>query len=452
MRGCPCSEKFQVKVGRFQWLVAIDVGSRKVIGYAYTARPQSQYRSEDVLALMRVICKASGIPRAWRLEKGIWKSNLVINAVKAMGSGRISVHSPHCKPFIEGLFNKLWTNLSVWFPDASVGRFRGDNEEASRLLTACQRGEKDPRKYFPTLKETLDAFNNVIAEHNASLIDSKQYGQWEPNDRWNADTAARPLPPLSPETQWIFSPFAREWKVKGCSVGGMVPLFPGFSVPIRFSAAKLLEFHGAIVRAHFDPGEPQCAATICLTQPWGNHRKGEVICVAAQTDETAAYARSSLGWGNDDPKTGLTQVRAAHSSLRREVRSIVGVRQPAAPVSESIERDGTGGLASVHRGIERPSASAIEPAMPPISFTARVGKIAKLPHSIREQLNEKLRDGVGGKTLVTWLNGLEETKKIIDSEFEGVPLTKQNLSLWRKGGFRDWLQAETANPKPLKSL
>ena len=357
MRGCPCSEKYEVKVGRFQWLVAIDVGSRRVLGFCYTARPKSSYRAEDVLSLMKVVCRQHGIPRIWRLEKGVWKSNLVINAVKTMGSGRISVHSPHAKPFIEGLFNKLWTKLSVWFPDASVGRFRGENEEANRLLTACQTGAKDPRKYFPMLAEVLEAFHAVIEEHNASLIDSENYGKWVPHDRWNADSIARPLPALNPQTDWIFSPFVRTWTVAGNNVGGRVPLFPGHSVPFQFSAPWLLHFHGAKVKCYFDPSEPRCFATIVLENAWGNHRAGEVLGSAPQTNATTAYIRLVMGWGDDSHETGRNALRQAHSALRRDVRGISGPRvgrdsveskhqgsteSHPAVVSESEQRDGLG--------------------------------------------------------------------------------------------------------------
>lgn len=97
MRGCPCSEKFEVKVARFQWLVAIDVASRKVLAFTYTARPRSSYRTEDVLSLMICVARQHGIPRAWRLEQGVWASRRVIDATKLMGAARIAVHSPHSK-------------------------------------------------------------------------------------------------------------------------------------------------------------------------------------------------------------------------------------------------------------------------------------------------------------------------------------------------------------------
>ena len=69
----------------------------------------------------------------------------------------------------------------------------------------------------------------------------------------------------------------------------------------------------------------------------------------------------------------------------------------------------------------------------------RNGKIARLPRQTREELNERLERSEPGPQLLAWLNALEEVKKIIRDEFAGVPISKQNLSEWRQGGFQEWL-------------
>jgi|ERR1051326_316095 transposase len=79
----------------------------------------------------------------------------------------------------------------------------------------------------------------------------------------------------------------------------------------------------------------------------------------------------------------------------------------------------------------------------------RNGKIARLPHDIREQLNRRLEDGEQGKRLVTWLNSLPTVRAVMQSEFGGRPIREQSLSEWRKGGFRDWqLQQEALELMP----
>ncbi len=74
----------------------------------------------------------------------------------------------------------------------------------------------------------------------------------------------------------------------------------------------------------------------------------------------------------------------------------------------------------------------------------RNGKIARLPHHIREQLNRRLQDGQQGKKLVAWLNSLPEVRAITAAEFGGRPVREQNLSEWKQGGYRDWLTLQEA--------
>jgi hypothetical protein len=74
----------------------------------------------------------------------------------------------------------------------------------------------------------------------------------------------------------------------------------------------------------------------------------------------------------------------------------------------------------------------------------RNGKIARLPRDIRERLNSRLQNGEQGKALVAWLNALPAVRLIVAGEFGGKPVRAQNLSEWRKGGYREWLVQQDA--------
>jgi hypothetical protein len=74
--------------------------------------------------------------------------------------------------------------------------------------------------------------------------------------------------------------------------------------------------------------------------------------------------------------------------------------------------------------------------------TTRKGKIARLSKALRHELNSRLEDGEPAQQLVAWLNGLPEVKKLLRSQFDGRPITGQNLSEWRQGGFLEWRQHE----------
>jgi hypothetical protein len=72
----------------------------------------------------------------------------------------------------------------------------------------------------------------------------------------------------------------------------------------------------------------------------------------------------------------------------------------------------------------------------------RVGKIARLPASIREQLNRRLENGSLGKKIISWLNTLPEVNQIMAEQFAGKPISENNLSEWRRGGYQDWLREQ----------
>src|SRR3954468_15754798 len=72
------------------------------------------------------------------------------------------------------------------------------------------------------------------------------------------------------------------------------------------------------------------------------------------------------------------------------------------------------------------------------SMKTRIGKIARLPHALREQLNHRLADGELGPGLLRWLNGLDEVQECMTEHFDGRPVSGQNLTEWRQGGYREW--------------
>ena len=65
-------------------------------------------------------------------------------------------------------------------------------------------------------------------------------------------------------------------------------------------------------------------------------------------------------------------------------------------------------------------------------------KIGRLPFAVRNELNERIRDGAQGAEILDWLNGLKETRKILREQKSGL-INAQNLTDWRSSGYRDWL-------------
>ncbi|HWB06806.1 MAG TPA: hypothetical protein VG796_27525 [Verrucomicrobiales bacterium] len=68
----------------------------------------------------------------------------------------------------------------------------------------------------------------------------------------------------------------------------------------------------------------------------------------------------------------------------------------------------------------------------------RTGKIARLPHNLRTSINHRLDRNHPGRKIVNWLNSLPAVKKILRELFHNKPITEQNLSEWRNGGYLEW--------------
>lgn len=64
--------------------------------------------------------------------------------------------------------------------------------------------------------------------------------------------------------------------------------------------------------------------------------------------------------------------------------------------------------------------------------STRKGKIARLPHTVREELNARLHDNQDGTRILKWVNESQELRG-------AAAISPQNLSEWRAGGFADWM-------------
>jgi len=72
------------------------------------------------------------------------------------------------------------------------------------------------------------------------------------------------------------------------------------------------------------------------------------------------------------------------------------------------------------------------------------GKIANLPPEIRDELNYRISHGDEGIELVEWLNAKPEVAEVVNKLFDGIPISEQNLSEWRKRGYQKWLAHHNA--------
>jgi len=74
-----------------------------------------------------------------------------------------------------------------------------------------------------------------------------------------------------------------------------------------------------------------------------------------------------------------------------------------------------------------------------------------LPLAIRTEVNQRLLAGEPASRIIAWLHTKEEVLRVLDDYFKEQPINPQNMTEWRQGGYRDWLdrRARTERVKEL---
>ena len=252
--GCKCSEKYGVRLGRWQTLVVCDDATWAIPAVSSVFRYASSYQGVDAASIIFQTELNVGMAgfddddSRWIVEGGVWQSAHSLAAL----AGRF--HSAKGRPgqkLIERWFGASQTLDAVWNLD--MGRQRGENLEANKLWMACRAGEEDPRPNFLSFNDGQGTLIHTITYMNEREVRSPIYGKWVPQERWETDTAERPLTRRDPTAAWVLSPERRELKV---SRAGMlqcaVLMADGVSRRAVWNAPFLYEHTGLTVDLYFD--------------------------------------------------------------------------------------------------------------------------------------------------------------------------------------------------------
>lgn len=338
--GDKCWDRWRTVVGRFQFLLVVDHRTRFVVGWSFTARPRDSYRAEDITATLGNCVREHGAPREIVLEHGVSAAKLISEALTYLGVRILRASSPHQK-VVESVFNRLWTKLSIHA--GQVGRFRGEEEEASRLVQRIRDGSLNPCGRLLDLPAVLAALRDAIAEHNGQAVGSERYGRWVPAEFWTTD-APKWLRQIAPADHWMFSPRITEpLMVRGFRVETSVSMLPGVSLKFVFGAEFLGELAGARVKLAFNPFAPECEATAILADDVGERRAGQVLGQLPQIDRYTRHTRRAMGYGAD-PDIGRTEAAAHAQALRRHVAATRPDGKPGIQTHEI--RNGSGTVAT----------------------------------------------------------------------------------------------------------
>lgn len=339
--GDRCSDKWGVKVGRFQLLAGIDDASDYCPGYSYVCRPLQSYRAEDSTAAMMRVWRDSYLPKSVMIEGGVWQSNRAMRFYNQVGVSHISAKGrPHMK-LIESYWNRLWSILSLK-ADGQIGRYRGEMERENKILMQCQAGTMDPREVFPLITGALAAIGEGIEYLNVAPVESKKYGSWVPSERHAADLAMYPRMQLDSGLAWTVAPEIHTRKTYRGMVAVKVESPLGYPFPYHFACDDLHEYSGRLVTVYFDPWAYPLTAHITLAEEHAGLKAGTIIASSAPCiDDAPALIRDADSWAVDFNPNGLhkaIEVRKAQARLLRTEYRALGIRKSAHVQAETIIR------------------------------------------------------------------------------------------------------------------
>jgi hypothetical protein len=348
--GDPCADKYGVKVGRFQVLPILDCGSGYVPAVSWVVRAAQSYRAEDLIATMGHAMRQTGLWGMAYLERGSWEAERMNEFFHLAGIERLTAYMPRQK-LIENWWNTTWTYLSRL--PGQIGRFRGEEEEMNKRLTAYREGRRDPRNELLTITQAMAAFQQVIDVRNHERIDAGPlFGSWVPAERWQTDLAQQPMRPWPSKLEHLLRPERRDLMVRRHMVHCEATSPLGEKNRYEFFDEALIPLEGKYVTVYFDPnGDPVtaaifhgsdlvCSAATCISRaPVIIHRAGSVEPEIAWDSEHAARAEEAK--------------RRARTWVRREHRTIAPDGSLASWMSEQRGPDG-----HVATGMDRGAATA----------------------------------------------------------------------------------------------
>lgn len=401
-----------------QGLYCVDVRSGRWLGVDLVARPREAYRAEDILRFLRRLIQDYGKPDMIRLEQGVWRSraiagfrvtttgtvdetedtrppmdddqrHLLQDGLRAIGIEIQYAYSAHHKT-IEGRFNHLQTILATYTTDLqNIGRHAGEFEHGAKQLRRVRAASHHPRDLgFAHIDTLATRIERAFAFENRRA--NTRTGQ-SPDQIWERDLTARPLPHLQRGDLAAFLPTVREATVRG---GLLTVTIDGR--PHDFRADHLVELGtGYRVYLRLDLTEPTLGAAIYSRETssakqaapgrflcWADYEiPGAQVTLSAdaatprglEPRTVAEYYQTDVDRGRDARRAQARMVRTAYRSLPRP-------GQPA--VRAATARDGRGAVTTTS------SARANAEDIPPSSRLLVFGN--DLPASSRDETSRSV--------------------------------------------------------------
>lgn len=366
----------ETRIGR-QILFTGDRFSAALLGLTLIGRDRDAYRAEDILDHLLDLIDLFGMPRLWRIERGVWESKgidgVALDDARARKLGyegerwkgrriggldhlfRIDhMYSSNGKGGIEGAFNHL-QNLTA-HESLHIGRERGEFEAAARELRRAQAGMPDAQAKFWEAGEAASAYLAAIGQFNNSPKARTMFGgaRLVPNDLLRAHALPKRVLPES--ERWRFQPVKQLAVVQSGLLSATVD---GQKFTWEAMGEGIALDHGHRVVIAFHPFHPERGCTVVEAEfgPRNRERRpiGEPLFTVAPMELRAQW----------DERPEAERTDASHPAqrwrgqVRREFRAITGA-------GKSHLADGRGRAATIENGFDGTGRETTPIDTPPV--------------------------------------------------------------------------------------
>ena len=327
--GDTCSDRYGVRLVRFQLLLGVDCATDFCPGFGYVMRANDAYDNFDVRSTLLRVWEMSGYaPDQCVMEGGAWQARNTLDFLNAAGVSVISAKGRPNQKLVEGYFNRLWTALSIIMPKGQVGRYRGEMVAETKHWTACQKGERDPRGLFPRVDDLMNGLRMAITLLNEKRRVSPLYGKWVPEEEYFRLCGASRMGHELPEGLRAFvMPVRKETTLRRAGMALVTAETPyAFDYQYAFAWPDGWKYEGARVSVAFDPADIQAGAEITLAKRWQELPAGAVVGsgVPCVSPAPMLWQRADGIW-----QAATLDARGVSKGVKRSGRALIGAQVAA---------------------------------------------------------------------------------------------------------------------------
>ena len=324
--------------GRGQWILAIDVRSRMVLGHALHSAPV--YNMRIVRSLLLRIHDSYGLPETLLLERGMWKTAKIIKgdeldiSYTEQGLREFGITFRHrTKPrgkIIERMIGLLQNQMERVPGYAGRGERHDRFERTQEQILAVTSGREHPSQYFLSKTQWLDKLDELITyRYNRERQEGKL--QASPLEAWNENLLAQGTVHLGDKARFLLAHHKKPIKVQ--SSGIRLPSGLGGGLYYNGITGR---FAGQRVLAWINPDELDAIALTSLDRHDGPYivERADALSPIDATNEELNRANAQIAEHNEYART---QYRVIQDQLARRHFRPLFVDRATAQLGDRLE-------------------------------------------------------------------------------------------------------------------